>query len=66
MQYPAFPTSGPAMSSPPMTSSFWPTVIDPSDRTGRPYDLPSRLLQERIRPLPASHPRQRIKHRATQ
>ena len=48
MQYPAFPTSGPAMSSSPMTSSFWPTVIDPSDRTGRPYDLPSRLLQERI------------------
>jgi ATP-dependent Clp protease, protease subunit len=28
--------------------SFWPMVIDPSDRTGRAFDLPSRLLQERI------------------
>jgi ATP-dependent Clp protease, protease subunit len=48
MRYSDFPPFGPAMSSQPMTSSFWPTVIDPSDRTGRPYDLPSRLLQERI------------------
>lgn len=31
-----------------ITASFWPAVIDPSDRTGRAYDLPSRLLQERI------------------
>ena len=31
-----------------LTASFWPAVIDPSDRTGRAYDLPSRLLQERI------------------
>ena len=48
MRYSDFPPFGPATSPLPMTSSFWPTVIDPADRTGRPYDLPSRLLQERI------------------
>ena len=31
-----------------LNMSFWPTVIDPGDRTGRAYDLPSRLLQDRI------------------
>jgi ATP-dependent Clp protease, protease subunit len=35
-------------SSTDITSSFWPQVIDPADRTGRSYDLASRMLQERI------------------
>jgi ATP-dependent Clp protease protease subunit len=30
------------------TSTFWPTVIEQTARGERPYDLPSRMLQERI------------------
>jgi ATP-dependent Clp protease, protease subunit len=30
------------------TAAFWPSVVDPSDRTRTVYDLPSRMLQERI------------------
>jgi ATP-dependent Clp protease, protease subunit len=32
----------------PPTSSFWPTVIEQTNRGERPFDLPSRMLQERI------------------
>lgn len=31
-----------------ITSTFWPTVIEQTARGERPYDLPSRMLQERI------------------
>jgi len=31
-----------------ITSSFWPTVIEQTARGMQPYDLPSRMLQERI------------------
>jgi ATP-dependent Clp protease, protease subunit len=30
------------------TGSFWPTVIEQTNRGERPFDLPSRMLQERI------------------
>ena len=30
------------------TASYWPTVIEQTARGERPYDLPSRMLQERI------------------
>ncbi len=33
---------------PPMTSSFWPMVVEQTARGERGYDLPSRLLKERI------------------
>ncbi|MFV0297592.1 MAG: ATP-dependent Clp protease proteolytic subunit [Hyphomicrobiaceae bacterium] len=32
----------------PITSTFWPTVIEQTSRGMQPYDLPSRMLQERI------------------
>jgi ATP-dependent Clp protease protease subunit len=32
----------------PITSTFWPTVIEQTARGMQPYDLPSRMLQERI------------------
>jgi ATP-dependent Clp protease protease subunit len=32
----------------PPTSTFWPTVIEQTNRGERPFDLPSRMLQERI------------------
>src|SRR5262245_15330619 len=32
----------------PPTSSFWPTVIEKTNRGERPFDLPSRMLQDRI------------------
>lgn len=32
----------------PITNTFWPTVIEQTARGERPYDLPSRMLQERI------------------
>lgn len=32
----------------PITSTFWPTVIEQTARGQQPYDLPSRMLQERI------------------
>lgn len=35
-------------SSIPPTSTFWPTVIEQTNRGERPFDLPSRMLQERI------------------
>jgi ATP-dependent Clp protease protease subunit len=31
-----------------ITSTFWPTVIEQTARGMQPYDLPSRMLQERI------------------
>jgi ATP-dependent Clp protease protease subunit len=31
-----------------ITSTYWPTVIEQTARGERPYDLPSRMLQERI------------------
>lgn len=31
-----------------ITSTFWPTVIEQTARGQQPYDLPSRMLQERI------------------
>ncbi len=31
-----------------ITSTFWPTVIEQSARGERPYDLPSRMLRDRI------------------
>jgi ATP-dependent Clp protease, protease subunit len=31
-----------------ITAAFWPSVVDPSDRNRTVYDLPSRMLQERI------------------
>jgi ATP-dependent Clp protease, protease subunit len=31
-----------------MTSSFWPTIIEQTNRGERGYDLPSRLLKDRI------------------
>jgi ATP-dependent Clp protease, protease subunit len=31
-----------------VTAAFWPSVVDPSDRNRTVYDLPSRMLQERI------------------
>ncbi len=35
-------------SAPDITAAFWPSVVDPSDRNRTVYDLPSRMLQERI------------------
>jgi ATP-dependent Clp protease protease subunit len=32
----------------PPTNTFWPTVIEQTNRGERPFDLPSRMLQERI------------------
>ncbi|HVY43401.1 MAG: ATP-dependent Clp protease proteolytic subunit [Bacteroidota bacterium] len=31
-----------------LTATYWPTVIEQTARGERPYDLPSRMLQERI------------------
>jgi ATP-dependent Clp protease protease subunit len=31
-----------------LTATYWPTVIEQTARVERPYDLPSRMLQERI------------------
>src|SRR5689334_19544836 len=31
-----------------LTNTYWPTVIEQTARGERPYDLPSRMLQERI------------------
>ena len=36
----------PTLGSP--TATYWPTVIEQTARGERPYDLPSRMLQERI------------------
>ncbi|MGH1417384.1 MAG: ATP-dependent Clp protease proteolytic subunit [Hyphomicrobiaceae bacterium] len=38
----------PVANSTPMTSSFWPTIIEQTNRGERGYDLPSRLLKDRI------------------
>jgi ATP-dependent Clp protease protease subunit len=43
---PANETGSTAMSM--ITSTFWPTVIEQTARGMQPYDLPSRMLQERI------------------
>ena len=32
----------------PINATFWPTVIEQTARGMQPYDLPSRMLQERI------------------
>jgi len=45
MMIPPF-AAAPTLGSP--TATYWPTVIEQTARGERPYDLPSRMLQERI------------------